>query len=303
MDHEDLLNILHKAGAFKEVHTWQFTAITEGSISPHAYRVERGKKVYFVKEVKENEANILAVLSEAKSPLIPRVIYPALLADRVLVAAFAKGKHPRTKVLPPRLIRNYALMQNALNAPEWRKRRKKREDNTHPEKDDGFYRKGLQEGFRQGGMHVDRVRAFHLPIVEKFVDVYRRIEENRDWLFSDYCTMPFARIHHDFREDNILNDKLVDWGSSYGSGPFLFDLAPFLVGHRKQLGLFMKTSDICKAHTRAKIDTWITASLVARFIDLLHWRLTPDGKYAQKKALQAFLEYEYPTYAKILERV
>jgi hypothetical protein len=116
----------------------------------------------------------------------------------------------------------------------------------------------------------------------------------------------FARQHHDFKEDNIIGEpqKLIDWGSSYGYGPFLFDLAPFLVNDPDSLETFIKSSDNRKNTPRKQIDRWLHAPLGARFLGLLRWHLHPDeprGIIHSEEECRSFLEYEYRPYKKLLE--
>jgi hypothetical protein len=120
--------------------------------------------------------------------------------------------------------------------------------------------------------------------------------------------MPFGWLHHDFRETHIVGDppRLIDWGSSYGHGPFLFDLGPFLVNDVRGLECFIAHSDICGSASRAEIDRWLYTANCASFAGFTLWRLADPGyarRVQDKTSCQALLEYEYPVYEPIVDKV
>jgi aminoglycoside phosphotransferase (APT) family kinase protein len=115
--------------------------------------------------------------------------------------------------------------------------------------------------------------------------------------------MPFARQHHDFREGNILGENpqvIIDWGSSYGHGPFLYDLAPFLLNHQENLAIFIQHSDICKQAGRTAIKRWLYVAACARFMTFFTY-IRERADCEKVKDLEAFLEYHYQTYGSLLQ--
>lgn len=113
--------------------------------------------------------------------------------------------------------------------------------------------------------------------------------------------MPFAWQHHDFREDNIVGRRhvLIDWGSSYGYGPFMFDWAPFLLNNRKSLDVYIKVSEICGKASRKRIEKWVYVSAAIRILERLRYQF---GELSQinSESVREFLEYEYETYRFLL---
>ena len=115
--------------------------------------------------------------------------------------------------------------------------------------------------------------------------------------------MPFAWQHHDFREANIVGtpQRLVDWGSSYGHGPFLFDLAPFLVDDARGSRLYRQELEICRGVSDNVFDAWMQAALAAAFASLLMYRLCPGGgNIDDRESAQKFLEYEFQPFRRLM---
>jgi hypothetical protein len=151
------------------------------------------------------------------------------------------------------------------------------------------------------------LRVHDLPIVKAFIEIADHLRAHRDEITDAFSGMPFAWLHHDFPEAHIVgpSPKLLDWGSSYGHGPFLFDLAPFLLTDPRGLEVFIAHSDICKQAARSEIDRWLYAGACAGFAGLTLWYLGEfgytDGRQS-REACKALLQYEYSAYKGLLKQ-
>jgi hypothetical protein len=261
-------------------------------------------KDFFVKEVTSNEKNTLQLLNRAGLKIAPAVHSRRLLEKGYLVTDFIPGDRLQSKHLQPSLIRDYAQMQNALND------RSLFEPNLTPsgckynDRDDGFYRQALIHNFREGRQYLNELSsAYGLPIVDQLQRVADSLDASLDAIVNEYAGMPFAWLHNDFREDNILGDpqRLMDWGSSYGHGPFLIDLAAFLVDDPGSLMLFTQESDIGKSTDLLRMKRWLMAALGARFVEFICYRIAlKGGNVDTRETCKAFLEYEYPVFRNLL---
>ncbi|MBN1138295.1 MAG: hypothetical protein JXM73_17030 [Anaerolineae bacterium] len=308
MDFAEFKRRLQSHPTFRDLARWTMADPGSGLTSPNRYRFQCGDRDYFVKEVKANERRILAFLTGYRLEIAPRVVLPELLEQDIAVTDYVRGVPLKSKTLPETLIRNYALMQNILNQHHVFERAEAFRGCTFTSQDDGFYRSSITRCIDQGYENLLGLRAYDLPVVEAFVEIADHIRAYRVPIIDDYAGIPFGWLHHDFREDQIIGDppKLIDWGSSYGHGPFLFDLAPFLVNDEPGLAAFIAHSDICRSARRAEIARWLYAANCASFAAFALWRLSDFG-YASlaqsRESCRALLETEYPAYRPILDHV
>jgi hypothetical protein len=262
MEWQEFRRRLEARPQFEDLDRWQIETVTSGMTSPHTYRFRLEEQDYFVKEIKANEARILRLLTYFQLTIAPQVVVPALLQDGILVAEYIAGTPIESKQLPPDLIRRYADMQNALNDHDALLDSEAFRGCTFTTEDDGFYRRSIMRCLDQGYENLLSLRRHDLPVVEAFIEIADRIRADRDTIADAFSGMPFAWLHHDFREAQIIGDPpmLVDWGSSYGHGPFLFDLGPFLIGDDEGLETFVTRSEVCRRANPASIARWLYAA-------------------------------------------
>jgi hypothetical protein len=305
MDWHEFREHLETYPQFEGLDRWRIEAVQPGLTSPHTYRFRLEEQHFFVKEVKANEARILRLLSHFRLQIAPRVVVPELLQDDILVAEYVEGRPLEGKRLPPGLIRRYADMQNALNNRQALVGSKVFGGCAFTTEDDGFYRRSIMRCLDQGYENLLSLRRHDLAVVEAFIEIADHVRADRDAITDAFSGMPFAWLHHDFREAHIVGDPavLVDWGSSYGHGPFLFDLAPFLFGDAEGLETFIACSGTCQGASRPSIQRWLYAATCAAFAAFMLWRLEDFGYvdgHQSREACRALLEYEYPAYAFLL---
>jgi hypothetical protein len=308
MDREQLERRLRAHRVFAEIDRWTVTGMAGGITSPHTYRFQLGDQDYFVKEVKANEKRILRLLSTLGLEVAPKVVLKELLEEDILVAEHISGEPLKSKKLPPALIRNYAEMQNVLNRKDVLIKTDAFAECHFVEEDDGFYRRSITRCLDQGYRNLLSLQRHDLPAVEAFIEIADHVRAHRGRITDTFSDMPFAWLHHDFREAHIVGDppKLLDWGSSYGHGPFLFDLAPFLFTDREGLRVFVAHSDICRNADPATIERWLYAATCAGLGAFLMWHLGEfgyvDGRQGREPC-RALLAYELPAYEGLLTRI
>jgi hypothetical protein len=307
MDLTGLLQRLERLPHLGDPRAWHAEPITLGGVSRHTYRLQTPSADLFVKTTRDNESRRLRLLAYLDLAVCPRILYPELLDENLLVAQYVPDGPLREKRLEPGPVVNYCAMQNELNQ---RHLFESVEPFTRCEfhKDDagGCYHSLIARELEEGYPKLIALRVYGLPIIEEYVEMAERVGEHSDRIAHAYATMPFAWLHHDFREDNIVGSpqKLSDWGSSYGHGPFAFDLAPFLILDPGALVTFMAHSDICRQAERSQILWWVFIGTCADFMGFLLWRVgypdEPGGNWDTPEECRRFLEYEAPPFRAML---
>lgn len=303
MDFPQIKNLLIASGRFDDLDRYDISPVAGGTVSSNVYRLRRDGGDYLVKEVQPNERNTMQLLHRLGLAICQEIVCPELLEQFVLVTPFIAGEPARGKSLEPELVADYAAMQNALNT-----RALFDSGNVPPRckftaADEGGFARGLiARGCTQG---LKNLQAVQLPVAKRYLAMADRIARDQERIADAHGSMPFGWLHHDFREANILGtpQTLVDWGSSWGHGPFLFDLAPFLALDDAAMRAFAAHSDICRQETQAEIDHWLRAALCAVFCGFLLWRLPSPEAAArgadQDAALAAMLEYEFAPFERL----
>lgn len=303
----ELKNILQQEKDFKDLDLWKFKHIPLGEMQ-HTYKLSKGNKVYFLKELKDHEAQMEYFLAQFKLKHLPFSLYPRLLKQKILIREFIKGKMLRSKNIDLGLIKDFAIMRNKLNNKKIFDKYNIFGLKNYSQTDDGFYEKNLKNNFAYAAIALKKLKKYKLKEVKDFWEILNFIKKDKKKIIKDFANMPFSKQHQDFREDNIIiktngEQKIIDWGSSYGYNPFMYDPAPFLINNPKALTIYIKNSNICKKSTKEQIMRWLYVSLAARFLDVLKWRLHPTEKRADtKEKCKRFLRYEYKTYKKLLEK-
>lgn len=303
----EIKKILKTEKEFKNIDSWNFKHTDLGEML-HKYKVSKGKKVYFVKEVKPHEAQMEYFLAKLRLKNLPYAVYPNLLKQKILVRFYIPGKMLKNKNVDLELLKNFALMRNRLADKKYFDRHNFLKLHNYSRKDDGFYTRGLSENFKFASKRLKYLQKYNLEIVDKYLELFNYLNENKDKILKEFGEMPLAKQHQDFREDNIIvmpNKKqaLIDWGSSYGYNPFMYDVSPFIIKNIQAKKIYLKFDNICKKLTKEQINRWIYIGLVARFFDIIRWRLDPSEKRADtKEHCKKYLEYEWKTYKYLLSK-
>jgi|TARA_Y100000310_G_scaffold334707_1_gene415040 thiamine kinase-like enzyme len=302
---DELKKIIMKERDFKEINEWKFKHITLGEMQ-HTYKISKGNRIYFLKELKIHEAQMEYFLSQLKLKHLPFSLYPNLLKEKILIRKFIDGKMLRNKKIDMDLIKDFALMRNKMNDKKFFDKHNPLKLKNYSQKDDGFYERGLRANFAYASRVLRKLDKYNLKEVNDFWNILNHIKKQRKEIIQDYVSMPFAKQHQDFREDNIIvgsdgKQKLIDWGSSYGYNQFMFDVAPFLINNPKAFKAYIRISDNCNGVTQKQLERWLYVALAARFLGVIRWRLHPNEKRANtKENCRKFLKYEYNTYKHLL---
>lgn len=291
MNPEEIILLLREAGMNDD---WVISPVIPEYPSKQIWRLEGANHDLYVKMTRENERKTLQTITPLGLTHIQRSKHPKLLDKGVVVTDYCPHGWIKTKELDPGLIRDYAVLQNTLNKPP--------HIDKLPTDAEGFYRKSsryfIENGFKclhEHGKHVNK------ETYQGCAEIGSVIHDAMDTLVEEYCEMPFAWLHYDFREDNILAGEhmvLVDWGSSYGRGPFMHDIAPFLMNFERNKASFTDSSDICKVSTPEQVQRWITIASCLRFINRFQWFKdeNPEGWK------ETTYRYQYETYKSLLDR-
>lgn len=298
MKFNEIKQILSLKAEFRDFDDLVVTKIDEGIVSKHKYKIKSKNSTYFVKEIKDNEKNILKILDVLRLDFYPKIIYSDLLDKNILVSKFVSGGILDSWQIDDDLLIGFTEMQNILNDIPYLKEKEIFDISNYSESDGGFFRSQISDNFANGLKSLIELKKFSLLIVNKHLELITFLEKDKNNLIDDFSKMPFVRQHHDFKQDNIIGkpQKLTDWGSSYGYGPFLFDLAPFLLNDKNQFVLFKSKSDICRNFEDFQINRWLYVAAVARYVEDLRYRISDNYWNSSKEKCEQFLKNEYNNY-------
>jgi hypothetical protein len=303
---EYIKDILQTEQDFSDLVSWKFDHINVGEMK-HKYKISKSHEVYFVKEVKLHEAQVINFLVHLDLSRLPSTPFPKLIKHKILVQKYIPDKPLKNKKLDIELIRQFAIFQNRMNDKSFFDRYNILDLENYGQEDNGFF-KGYtgSKNFTYAENSLNQLSGMStLKIIPRFWEILEHLKKDKQSITNDFSSMPFARQHHDFKENNLIGkqQKLIDWGSSYGYGPFMYDLAPFLINDHQALETYIKTSDICRNSSIIQVKRWLYVALAARFLSLLRWDLHPNEPRAlihTEKKCKDFMEYEYKTYKRLL---
>jgi len=295
---------------FSNLKEWHIKHLGIGEMT-HTYFLTRGSKEYFIKEVKPHEAQVNYFLCKLIFKHLPHAVYPELLDKKVLVLRqISGGMMPeKSRILDYGLLEDFIAFQNKMNDRHFFDRYNKFGINNFEMRSDktrgGFFVERGPRNLKIGRLNLLKAKKkYKLAIIDKYIEIANHLKPIQPEISKEFGQMPFARQHHDFREDNILgkNHMLIDWGSSYGYGPFMYDLSLFLVSDKNALNILMKKSEIANRYSREQVERWIYVALADRFNDFCKWHIAPGTPNERTKArLQKALEYNYQTYKNLLK--
>jgi len=254
-----------------------------------AKRLRFADQDLFCKRIEPNEARALALIAPLGLEHMLTVPYPELLSIGLLVTPFVDAPRISIKRVSDGLLSDLATVQNHLNQPP--------HDQHAGRATHGPY---LLECLQVARQHLPQLKEPWSPALERWSEWLRRREQDEAAIAAVVNAMPRGWLHHDFREANILDSRpqlLVDWGSSWGHGPFLFDVAPFIYGRPVSIAAFCGTSDIARACLQADFERWLVAATAARAAGYIRWasiRFLSRG--TPMADIERELDYEWGTY-------
>ncbi len=290
---------LQTEAAFNQLESWEQTQITSGTQSGNVFRLTSGEQDLFIKEITDHERDIHKQLLDIKLKHVLKSKHPDLLEQNILVTDFVSCGSITTKQLDHNLIVEFATIQNTLLPPG-------QDKGAHAASGE-FFRKGFAENIAAAGKRMVVLKQEAPTIAKEYTRLVEHMQRNKEKLTQEFAAIPAARQHHDFREANILAgppQRLIDWGSSYGDGPFIFDLAPFLLADQQQLEIYVGSSDICRVAQAGQIEEWLVSCALARLAEML--RYLEAFVIKQENGLEDLtgtLEYQFESYGKLLEYI
>ena len=266
--------------------------VTQGATSPHKFVLARDSTRYFVKATQENEGRILLWLSGLSLRHVPDIVYPDMLHHNVLVVAFVPGGNLTSKHLDSSLVAEYAQIQR-----QWQQQGRHKPRTASDVQRSGDYCMACNA---KAGEVLDRLTKEGYPFADTAATLYEGLADRMAAIAQDLAQMPLGLLHHDFREENVLvgpPQQICDWGSCYGEGPFLFDLAPFVIHDSELLSCFLRCRVPAANYSSADINRWLFAALALRFLGFLRyfWDLCPGASPADRRT-EAFIRYHLDTY-------
>jgi len=218
-----------------------------------------------------------------------------------LLYLYRTGGESPAEIYPETIVA-YAAFQNALDDCSIFNMVNFQNQIKTNKQDDGFYRATFLENMRHGADHLLRLKSFNWSILKDYDRLLKWIVERQDVLIDGFAGSPFAWIHHDFDDYNLIGwpQKLIDWGSSYGYGPYLYDISPYLLNNQESLRMFSQSSWIWARHAEEDNQRSLMANVCARFVGFLNWNLDDFLKMDMAPPIQDLLEAKIRVFKTIL---
>jgi hypothetical protein len=306
MNREQVISVLRKNKLFNNINNWEITPIYQGKAAEFACNIKNSSYSYFVKDIKENEKNALYMILPLKSTHFVKTSFLDLLQDNVLVADFVDGGNYTSSRLSESLIIEYAAMQKALNDREYFKKHFRGQSSVYKMADDGYFKKTADERIKLSLRILEYFLKRGNSQMRSCYMLFKEIDKLADSIIYNYYSMPFAWLHNDFRSQNMVGELpvLVDWGESYGYGPFLQDIAPYMLDNSSDIELYFSVLFGNPKFDSIQVDKWLVSVLIYRLAGEIIWHYF--NTYRNSKNLYciyAVLENNYPAYRKIGEHL
>ena len=250
---------LRSVPQLRSVSPQDLSPIQSGTEDVKKFKLRHQDLDLFVKDIADNERVVHERLQELDLRHVPRVFFPELLSENVLVCEFVAGPRCSSPILEDSLIVEYARIQNHLGTAEPAEVYSKARD---------FFRGAVFHKIEKGKENIAQLPMQERGKFAPLLEIVAAVEKKREWTEAAFDQVPFGWAHNDFREANILQSDrqmIVDWGSSYGLQPFLDDLAPFLIVTPEKLDLFSKHSALGQRRSREEMLQWLALSAFAKF--------------------------------------
>lgn len=252
---KDLLDRLKVEPLFADMRGWRVVPLHGETV----LRLSQGEHDFVVKHARSNEVETHRKLLALGLRHVSTSVMPDLLGQKVLVTKFVPGGPIRYPRLDPSLVRELARIQNTL-VP----------DRQPTEAERVSWQDFVVNALETGRLKLSQLRPS--AALDALTALVRSTSPNWRSMASDYAAMPFGWLHYDFNESNILAgppQTVIDWGASYGSGPFLYDLARFCLLDEETMFTFREASDLCRKPELAQVRRWLQVAAFANFATML----------------------------------
>jgi thiamine kinase-like enzyme len=290
MNRDEFFAILSTDALFTDILPWQIKQVEQGS-SVNKYRIKRDGHEFFVKEIQPHERSIWRLLSKMRLKHVPIVHSACLLDQMILVTDYISGGTLGSLDLDAGLVREMAMIQNHCSEESQR-------DNKAREN----WKSRALWCFDYAAANLQTLRRIApSPELSTYERTFSTVAAQKSEFAEGYARMPFARLHHDLYPNNILAGPpqvIVDWGSSYGDGPFLYDLAPYLFLSHDNMKSFVDVSKYCVDVNPTTLQMWLVCATAVRFASFLKgiFKRGPE-KTASEELWGAFLRLHMPLFA------
>ena len=299
MKKESIFAILRAEGQFIDIEKWAITTIFQGKAAEYVCKLEKDHISYFVKDITPNEKNTLHMILPLNFKHFIKTPFANLLEKGVLVADFVEGGNYKGTRLSSSLLTDYASMQITLNNKDYYDMHYKGDKNIYLTADDGYFRKSAYERIKLSIRILGYLYKKNDKLMNKYYILFNEIERVLDSIVYYYYSMPFGWLHNDFRNENMVGDLpvVIDWGASHGYGPFLHDLAPYLLGNNDDIQLFISTAFDNHIPDHTQINRWLVSVLIYRLAGEIVWRY-----FSSFRKIESFdnffneFENNYPVY-------
>lgn len=290
MTRDEVLSILATDAVFANLQPSQIEWLAQGR-SSHSCRIQVGAREFFVKDVQPQERDVLRRLSQLNLRHVPPIRSSRLLEKMILVTDYIAGGTMQDLALDADLVREMAVIQNHCSGSQ-----------QDSEKAREHCRSRAIWCFARAAENLQSLRSgTTCTEIVDYERVFSTIEARTSDVAQRFASMPLARLHHDFYPNNILAGPpqvVVDWGSSYGNGPFLYDLAPYLLLSAANLAAFAETSDLCGEVGGAQLQEWLICATSVRFASFLKGVFDRGpGQTASAGRWSRFLGFHWPMFA------
>ena len=132
-------------------------------------------------------------------------------------------------------------------------------------------------------------------------EIFNAISSKKVKIIDCYCSMPLRWLQNDFQRGNLIGGKpsLIDWGESYGVGPILHDIAPFLSKETLNICFEIISNEYKKSIEECY--RWFFSALCIRLAYELVWQYINYFRTSSQiiTNLEAF-DQQYPSYHQLV---
>lgn len=252
----ELLSKLATEPAFEHMQRWRVLPLHGGRPDNTVLRLTFEEEDYVAKWARSTEIEVHRMLLGLDLKHVAVSVFPNLLNDGILVTRFVPGGILRDPALATDLVIEYAKVQNRLE----------------PDVEVSAEARVAWSDYMVNALDTARLKLNTIettPTVSELVKLVRALQPNWRTMATEYAQMPFAWLHYDFRERNLLAgppQAIIGWGKSRGAGPFMHDIARFCLLHEPSFATFREVSDICRRSSEPKLRRWIHVATWANFV-------------------------------------
>jgi hypothetical protein len=281
-----------------ELKSYILTKYIKGSSLQPKFIGLCGSQKIFIKVVNNKESIILSEITKLQSQYIVGSILPELLKENIFIANFInEASQP---YLNNEFLYDYFRMQQLFDDHS--------KLNQLFGTDQSIYRNYNFIPFKENILNDINValRVFKCLQIQTegnlfyYEEIFNDISLKKLNIVDCYCCMPLRWLQNDFKRGNLIGKKpsLIDWGESYGMGPFLHDIAPFISKE-----IFDSCFEIISTKYKKSIEEcyrWLFSALCIRLTHEIVWQYMNYFRTSSKiiTNIETF-DQQYPSYRQL----